>query len=108
MCGGGGWEGKGGQEVRLSQGSLLSDGGPSQGVWPGRKRPGLRCIQQSSLARAEVGPQGGEVGSGYQDPAVTRVSREAVCACVHLHVCASLHAEIIVTRVSESSKSIDI
>ena len=66
------------------------------------------AVSSSQSGRSGGWTSGRGGGSGYQDPAVTRVSRVAVCACVHVHVCASLHAEIIVTRVSESSKSIDI
>lgn len=84
-----GWRvgGQGGQEVRLRPGSILSDGRPSQGIWPGGKRPGLLLYSVVGLATVEVGSQGGEVGSGYQDPAVMRVSREAVRVCARACVC---------------------
>lgn len=109
-----GWTvgGQGGQEVRLRPGSILSDGRPSQGIRPaaGREETWFIVVFSSWSGHSGGWTSGRGGGLWVLGPCVMHVSREAVCACVHVRVCvsASLHAEIIMTSVSESSKFIDI
>ena len=88
---GGGWEGKGGQEVRLSPGSVLSDGGSSQGVRPGGKRPGLRCIQQLVWPEQRLDLGEGRWALGTRT-LLSRVSVERPCA--HVCTCMCVHTQV--------------
>lgn len=107
-----GWRaaGQGVQEVRLRPGSILSDGRPSRGIRPGGREETWFVVFSSWSGHSGGWTSGRGGGLWVPDPAIMRASREAVCACVHVRVCvsASLHAEVIMTSVSESSKLIDI